>query len=285
MRLPRSVRRAYAALVNDHRPHPPFSWGWLNRLAESLIWDNPGAAIRPHYAWGTVFAAAQAKALGHDSVSVVEFGVAGGTGLIALQTIARDVAKTFGLHLAVHGFDTGEGLPAVEDPRDLPQLYAGGHYRMDHGALEHKLDRRITTLHLGRISDTLSGFLSQSPPPIGFCSVDVDLYTSTMDALEILRGSQALQRCLPRVVVYLDDSMGLTFGDFTGERLAVREYNDEHKGSRGVSPVYGLRYHLGWPHRSAQWPDMLYWAHLLDHPRYGAFDGLVPATEAPLRAK
>ena len=156
---------------------------------------------------------------------------------------------------------------------------------MDRSALEHQMDRRVTTLHLGRISDTLSGFLSQSPPLIGFCSIDVDLYTSTMDALEVLRGTQALERCLPRVVLYLDDSMGLTFGDFTGERLAIREYNEEHRGLRGVSSVYGLRYHFGWPHRYEQWPDMLYWAHLLDHPQYRVFDGLVPATEAPLQAK
>jgi len=285
MRLPRAVRKAYAAVVNDHRPYPPFSWGWLNRFAESLCWTNVGAEIRPHYAWGAVFAAAQARALGHTSVSVIEFGVAGGTGLIALQTIASEVSNAFGVDIAVHGFDTGTGLPEVHDPRDLPQLYSGGHYRMDHEALQQRMDRRVTTLHLGPVRDTLPGFLSQSPPLIGFCSIDVDLYTSTVDTLQVLKGREALERCLPRIVIYLDDSMGLTFGDFTGERLAIREYNDEHKGVRGVSPVYGLRYHLGWPHRYQQWPDMMYWAHLLDHQQYGVFDGLIPGTAAPLRAK
>ena len=66
------------------------------------------------------------------------------------------------------------------------------------------------------------------------------------------------------------------------ERLAMLEYNREGAPNRGISPVYGLRYHLGWPQSQAQWPDMMFWAHFLDHPDYGVFDGLALEGQAPL---
>jgi hypothetical protein len=276
------VTRAGAALVQDKRSYPAYSWGWLNRYVESLCWRNPGAQIRPQYAWGTVFAVAQARALGVPAVRVLECGVAGGRGLVALQQIAATVSATCGVCVEVHGFDTGRGLPPPEDPRDLPQLFARGTYRMDVEALRRRLDRSITTLHIGLIRETL-GHLRDGGPPVGFISLDVDLYSSSVDTLMLLDGPEATTTCLPRPILYLDDSMGLTFGDLTGERLAVAEYNRTHYPRRGISPVYGLRYHLNWPFSRQQWPDMLYWTHLLDHPQYGTPDGLVGGTEAPLR--
>jgi len=118
--LKRTFQRIYAGIVNDKRPCAEYSWRWLNRYAESLFWTNGGAEIRPQYAWGAVFAAAQARALGHKQVALLELGVAGGTGLVALETIAMEVATKTGVRLAVYGFDTGRGLPAVTDPHDLP---------------------------------------------------------------------------------------------------------------------------------------------------------------------
>src|ERR1700730_8566848 len=124
LRLKRTFQRIYAGIVNDKRPCSEYSWRWLNRYAERLFWTNGGAKIRPQYAWGAVFAAAQARALGHTQVALLELGVAGGTGLVALETIAAEVAAKTGVRVVVYGFDTGHGLPAVTDPRDLPQLYA-----------------------------------------------------------------------------------------------------------------------------------------------------------------
>ena len=256
--------------------------GWLNQFVEALAWRNRGARIRPQYAWGVAMAAAQAKALGHGDVSVLEFGVAGGRGLLAMQDIAAEISRRFQVRVHVAGFDTGTGLPAVGDPRDLPQLYSGGNYAMEQQALQEKLDHATTSLVIGPIRETLGRFLATAPAVIGFVSVDVDLYSSTVDALSVFRGTAAITHCLPRVVVYLDDSMGLTFGDLTGERLAVAEYNAQSAPHRGIFPVYGLRYHIGWPHSRAQWPDMMYWAHFLDHPQTGASDGLSPVRHAPL---
>jgi hypothetical protein len=48
-----------------------------------------------------------AKALGIKRVSVIEFGVAGGNGLVALDRIAEKVEQALGIDIDVYGFDTG----------------------------------------------------------------------------------------------------------------------------------------------------------------------------------
>jgi hypothetical protein len=282
LRIRSLVNRAYARVLNDRQIYPKYSWGWLNRLVESLALENAGAQIRPQYAWGTVFAAAQARAIGQSGVTVAEFGVAGGRGLVALQTIAVAVTKAIGVPVQVCGFDLGVGLPSVTDLRDMPQLFAGGDFRMDIDALHRRLNPDVTTLLVGPIRTTLGQFLGTSHSRFGFVSIDVDLYSSTVDILRLFCDELPIAHCLPRVACYLDDIMGVTFADITGERLAVAEYNRHHSPTRAISPVFGLRYHLGWPHRNAQWPDMLYWAHFLDHPEYGHPDGLAPGQHAPL---
>ena len=281
VRLRQTARRLYARVVNDKRHYPPYSWGWLNQFSEGLFWSNPGALIRPQYAWGTIFAAAQARTLGYGTVAILEFGVAGGRGLLALQDIATDVSAKMGVKCYVYGFDTGAGLPEVTDVRDLPQLYKRGDYRMDFTELKARLQPE-TQLLLGNVRETLDAFLAVSHARVGFVSLDLDLYTSTRDAMKLFRDAVPLTHCLPRVVCYLDDIMGVTFCDLTGERLAISEYNEAHRPRRCVSPVYGLRYRLGWPHNRAQWPDMMFWAHFLDHPQYACYDGLAPHAQAKL---
>jgi hypothetical protein len=121
--LKRVARRLYAAAVNDKRFYPEYSCGWWNRLADDLYWNDASAEIRPQYAWGAVFAAAQAKALGLSEVSLLELGVAGGRGLLALQDIACAVSAHIPIGLRVFGFDMGSGLPDVADPWDLPNIW------------------------------------------------------------------------------------------------------------------------------------------------------------------
>jgi hypothetical protein len=277
-----AASRLYAWLVNDKRVYPEYSWRALNQLGGRLFWENPGAQIRPQYSWGVVLACAQARALGFREVAVIEFGVAGGRGLLALQDIGRAVSAITGIGVRTFGFDLGTGLPPVTDPRDLPQLYRRGDYRMDFDVLRKQLNPE-TQLLIGDVKQSIDTFLSSPHAPVGFISFDMDLYTSTRDSLKLFRGDTPLSQCLPRVVCYFDDIMGTTFGDLNGERLAMHEYNQEHRPNRGISPVYGLRYHLGWPHSRAQWPDMMFWAHFLDHPSYGVFDGLAMEAQALLR--
>ncbi len=51
------------------------------------------AVERPHYAFCVYKAATLAKKLGYERVSVVEFGVAGGNGLMNLEYHAQNIQK------------------------------------------------------------------------------------------------------------------------------------------------------------------------------------------------
>jgi hypothetical protein len=178
MTLQRRMARLYAWMVNDKRQYPAYSYRWLNQRSGSMFWQNSGALIRPQYAWGVWMASAQARALGHSEIAAIEFGVAGGRGLIVLQDIAHEVSALTRVKLRLYGFDTGSGLPPITDPRDLPQLYRPGDYRMTFDTLKKRL-KPGTELVLGDIRQTIDEFLASSHPPVGFISFDMDLYTAT----------------------------------------------------------------------------------------------------------
>ena len=56
-------------------------------------------------------------------------------------------------------------------------------------------------LVLGDVNETIGPFLASRPAPVGFVSVDVDLYSSTMSALKLFDGEAAA--LLPRVYLLL----------------------------------------------------------------------------------
>src|SRR5260370_3737532 len=66
----------------------------------------------PGYLFGVLAAADEALEEGVKEMSVIEFGVAGGNGLIALERFAAAVEKETGVRIAVFRFDSGAGLPA-----------------------------------------------------------------------------------------------------------------------------------------------------------------------------
>src|SRR6516165_597957 len=83
---------------------------------------------RRQYAWPMLFAADQAKSLGIKTVSVVEFGVAAGAGLLNMCSIASRTAKATGTEFRVYGFDTGTGMPPALDYRDQPDRFQQGDF-------------------------------------------------------------------------------------------------------------------------------------------------------------
>jgi hypothetical protein len=222
--------------------------------------------LRGHFAWGVLSAGQLASVLQIPRISVIEFGVAGGNGLVALESVAAQVAAIYGIEIDVFGFDTGKGLPPPEDYRDLPNLYRASGFPMDEAKLRARLTR--AQLVLGDVAETLSRFLATAPAPVGFVSVDVDLYTSTLAVLRLF--DAPLQCLLPRVYCYFDDILGETFSEFTGERLAIAEFNAARPLHK-ISPVFGLRYFLRPPETHLAWPDQMYIAHLFDHELYGRF--------------
>jgi hypothetical protein len=225
--------------------------------------------LRAHFAWGVLSAAHLAKALKVPRISAIEFGVAGGNGLLALESLAQQVAALYAIDIDVYGFDTGIGLPKPTDYRDLPNLYRESGFGMDVAKLRARLTR--ARLILGQVAETLGDFLAACPAPVGFISVDVDLYSSTMDVFKLFDADPAC--LLPRVFVYCDDILGETFSEFTGERLAITEFNSAHE-KRKISQIFGLRYFLRGEDRQEAWPDQMYIAHVFDHPLYGQYAGL-----------
>ncbi|GAB3145658.1 hypothetical protein GCM10027161_38220 [Microbispora hainanensis] len=235
---------------------------------------------RPHYAYGVQQAAELARRLGVDRISVVEFGVAGGAGLVEMSRQARLATAATGVRIDVYGFDTGEGLPKPTDYRDLPYIWREGDFSMDVEALRGRLPE--AHLVLGNIADTVVEFLDdRRPAPIGFVSVDVDFYSSTAAALRIFTGDH--KYFLPRVFCYMDDTVGdddqILHNDYVGELRAIREFNEANENLK-IAPINGLRHKRAVP---APWNDNIVALHRFDHPDYGRYVGRPDSqTELPL---
>lgn len=84
-------------------------------------------------------------------------------------------------------------------------------------------------------------------PPIGFVSFDLDLYSSTRDALQIFALPD--KRMLWHVPLYLDDIEFLFNHNFAGELLAIDEFNEEGSGVK-IDRWYGVKIGRPFPERS-----------------------------------
>jgi len=224
-----------------------------------------GLIERPHYGHCMLYAAHLARALGHGRISCIEFGVAGGNGLLAMERHAALVRAETGVETAVYGFDTGTGMPPPRDYRDVPYLWRAGDFRMDVPKLRASLSS--AKLVLGPVEETVQDFFArEDPPPIGFIALDLDYYSSTAAALRILDADH--RHFLPRVSCYVDDMIGdvdFALNEFTGALLAVKEFNAAHEAVR-VAPVSGVRY-FG-DRVPMLWHEQVFVAHRFAHPDY-----------------
>jgi hypothetical protein len=127
----------------------------------------------------------------------LEFGVATGKGLLVLQTYASMVERETGVRINIYGFDTGAGMPSLcPDHRDHPDVWKPGDYAMNEQLLRSRLSAR-TTLVIGPVAETIPKFIEElQHSPIGFVVFDLDLYSSTRDALTIFThpAKQTLRR-------------------------------------------------------------------------------------------
>ena len=69
---------------------------------------NLGALRRNHYAYICYNAALLGKKLGYKKISVIEFGCAGGSGLVDLEYIASEIEKILNISFEIYGFDYGQ---------------------------------------------------------------------------------------------------------------------------------------------------------------------------------
>ena len=216
-------------------------------------WD--AVVDRPHYLSGILAAADLAKSSGIDSIYVVEFGVARGNGLLAMQNYARMVERETGVKIKVAGFDTGSGLPQTKgDYRDHPDKWMQGDYPMDEEWFRARL-LPSTELILGDVRHTVPEFVGRQDCPVGFLAMDLDLYSSTMQALEILRLPN--HQMLRQVFIYFDDILGTEYHRFAGERLAIEDFNHESQYVR-IDHWYALCSRI---FRDYAWVRKMYVAH------------------------
>lgn len=237
-------------------------WNWFP-VGSVTTRVRYGIFDRPHYAYGVYSAADLAKRLGLNAIQVIEFGVAGGRGLIALERIASAVERELDIQISVSGFDSGEGMPSPLDYRDLPHVWDKGFYAMDVQSLQARL-RPSTELVLGDVKTSLNSWTPKAM--VGFVAFDLDYYSSTKYAFTLFdRGSEAV---LPRVYCYFDDIIWpehALHNEWVGELCAIKEFNEDHP-DRKLCPIHELHHIRAHP---APWNQQMYIMHDFRHPLYG----------------
>jgi hypothetical protein len=220
--------------------------------------------VRQQYAFSLLKTAELAMAQGLKSVTVIEFGVAAGAGLVNICDISQNITKLTGIDFNIFGFDSGMGMPPPRDHRDHPELFSEGSYPLiDRSALIRALPHNAKLI-LGDIQETLPPFMAglSANSPVGFVVIDVDYYWSAKECLNVFLGAE--DNYLPWTLVYLDDIGFESSNPWAGELLAVREFNEENE-MRKIHLFEGLRHKRLFKHTS--WIDQVYLLHVLDHGR------------------
>ena len=193
-------------------------------------------------------------------ILILEFGVASGAGLFNLQFIANRLSKIYNIDYEVIGFDTGKGMPLASDYRDHPEKYKGGDFP-PLNLTEDKLPKK-TKIFYGDIKDTVHFIKNKlgENDAIGFISIDVDYYSSTVSCLEALKFESSSY--LPSTIMYFDDINNPDHNEFCGQLLAITEFNKANQ-YRKISKMTQLR---NWRYfKDALWLDQMYFLHVLDH--------------------
>lgn len=241
------------------------SYKWLDATFNRLM-EDPVCAQRPQYLWGTLQGAALAKVLGLDRISVMEFGVASGAGLVSLERAAEHCQKAVGIGVEVFGFDTGTGYTALSDYRDLPYKLIEGYYPCDKEALQKRLHR--AKMKYGLVKETVDAVIQEGIPPIGFAGFDFSIYSATRDALRLFSATHSM--LIPRAPCSFRSTVGKDRCEYTGELLAISEFNSAHE-MRKVCRIPGMSYFVP-PRLGGYWTQMMYTLHIFDHPLYNKPD-------------
>ena len=236
---------------------------WAKRAGTFREKEAHGLIQRSNYAYGMLRAADTAKFFGKSAVTACEFGVATGMGLINMTQLAELIEAETGVKFRVVGFDTGAGLPAPSGYKDHPELWSSGDFSMgDPDLLRRRLAGKAE-LVIGDIKDTIGAFTRTltTDCPLGFVSIDVDIYSGTVAALQGLLGQ--CEAYLPAISFYLDDVASYFSNEACGELCAV----DEHNAAYPQRPIYSDKsLPRGRFEPFADWYRSMYVGHILDHP-------------------
>jgi len=229
------------------------------------------------YYYGIKIAVANAKELGEDKIMVIEFGVAGGNGLVAMQNYAEIFESKHNIEIIVVGVDTGKGLPRSSDVRDLPYLWQEGDYPMNELKLRAKL-KPNTHLLIGNVKDKIheiSNISQKMNAKVAFISFDLDLFTSTKSALDILK--RAHKTLLPRIPLYFDDVIGTI--PQIGQLAAIGYFNSR-PNLRAIGPLFNIQSTV--PFRPL-WASKFFELHLFTHVDYAKRRRKSQYKDLPLR--
>jgi hypothetical protein len=212
------------------------------------------------YAYGVFESAKRAKSLGINEVTVIEFGVANGRGLMAMALYASKMEKHFGIKINVLGFDSGSGMPKTAGYKDHPELYATGDFPLQNREkLLSILPGNTKLIILDLIESDWTSFVNS---PVAFLSVDVDYYSSTLAVLNNLAGIKS-ELLLPNTIIYFDDILLPNHNPYQGELLAIEEFNTANEFRKIVSHFQTLR--TARRLKDALWINQVYQLHVLDH--------------------
>jgi hypothetical protein len=217
--------------------------------------------IRQPYAYSILKATETALGSGIRMLTIIEFGVGAGGGLMNICRICDKLSKIYGMEYQVFGFDTGVGMPDPVDYRDHPELYKKGDFKMDRVRLEQEIPS-YCKLVVGEVKETVPEFLKSQAlnnAPIGFVSFDLDYYYSTIDALKVLLDSP--EKYLPYFPTYFDDIALWSHNSYCGELLAIKEFN-EKEPFRKIEKNAFLPYTRVFKH--CEWIEHIFFVHVLD---------------------
>ena len=218
--------------------------------------------IRSQHAFGLLFAAENAKKIGFKEISVCEFGVANGAGLINICNIAKRITEITSIKINIYGFDTGKGMPISTSYMDHPELYNDGDFPMNKKELLKILPENCQLI-IGDVKKTLPKLLKTNfkNKPFGFISIDLDYYSSTKDALRIFKFNNSY--FLPYGVIYFDDIDEWSHNSKCGELAALLEFNKKN-------PYLQIEKNPFLKHsrvmKNQPWIDHTFFFHILKHP-------------------
>jgi len=197
---------------------------------KAILRTNLYKEMRKEYAIGAILGGLQAKYCGYKNITLIEFGVAKGIGFKALINIASVIHKEMKMNVKIIGFDNRNGLPSPKDFRDHPEIWEASQFSMGsyYDDIEKIAKENGGELVIGDVQDTLKKF-DLGENVLAFASIDVDYYSSTKPITNWLMNLSA-KSLLPASVLYFDDVLEVwTYSAFSGESLAIKEFNDNSK--------------------------------------------------------
>ena len=222
-------------------------------------------SFRPHYETVLYESVREAKKLGYKKLCVLELGVAGGNGMIALESCKKKIEKVFDVEINVYGFDTGNGMPDSKDVADARFNWKKGDYNMNQKELKSKINGK---LYLGLIDETIKDFIKDNSSYICAIFFDMDYYSSTKSFLNKI--PEIKNMLLPRVLCYFDDlyTPNNYMGKFIGEYKAITEFNNENSNQKlmkSLDHISDYKFPLA--------KGSLFSLHTFDHKLYNDFIG------------